>query len=225
MPNHKNAPVGPNCPMNAAGRHFRNQDDPTIPVCDYDGCSFFGKDDLATVEYPTDISTGPVVVDTPATTQSSEIAEVMALLRQQKSDEDLRNQNVLALQKQVNELLQSGLLAAAAPPPVIATCSPIYSQNTPTYSSPLTAPTPAASSAAPQMPSLSSGMPSNIASAATDYLARLGLSSPSQGTASGFAGNNNTGMAGQQYQPGNQQQFQPVTVSNPLAGMGAALGV
>ena len=221
MPNHKNGPVGPNCTMNAAGRHFRHPDDPTVPVCDYDGCSFFDKDDLATIEYPTDITTGPMAADTPAT-QSSEISEVMALLRQQKADEDLRNQNVLALQKQVNQLIQSGLLAAAATPsPVITTSSPIFSQNTTTYSSPLTAPTPSVTPAS-QMPSLSSAMPSIIASAATDHLASLGLKSASYGIASGFGGiNHNAGMSGQQYQPGNQ----PVTVSNPLSGLGAALGV
>ena len=219
MPNHKNAPVGPTCPMNAAGRHFRHPDDIGNPVCDYDGCSFFAKDDLATLEYPADISVGPAAGEAPAA-QSSEIAEIMALLKQQKADDEIRNQNVLALQKQVNDMLQSGLLAAAAatttPPLVITTSSPNLPQNTPTYSFPAAAPIPAATSA----------MPTHIASAANDYLARLGLTSAGQGVASSFTGLNNSAvMSSQHYQPGINQQFQPVTVSNPLAGMGAAIGV
>ena len=63
-------------------------------------------------------------------------------------------------------------------------------------------------------------MPSVIANAADDYLARLGNSF-----------NNNLGNSyinpgiNSNFVPAGPQQFQPQPVTNPLAGMGAALGV
>ena len=84
LPNHRGVPVGPNCPMNTQGRHYRDPADPTVPVCDYTGCTFFTVDESASVPYPTDVSLGPVVTESPQNPQSSDVAAIMLLLHNRR---------------------------------------------------------------------------------------------------------------------------------------------
>ena len=89
--------------MNQLGRHYRDQGDTrtATPVCDYEGCTFFTTDAFATLDYPGDISLGPVAELSPSQ-QSSECAQIMAILEQNKADNESRHQQVLDPQKQVS---------------------------------------------------------------------------------------------------------------------------
>ena len=87
--------------MNGQGRHYRDQNNPADPVCDYESrgqkCDFFASNpELASLPYPQDISLGP-----PETGNSSEMSQVLALLQQQKLDSD---RQLAEIQNQVNQL-------------------------------------------------------------------------------------------------------------------------
>ena len=104
MPNHRNsASVGPNCTMNSQGRHYRDQTDPTNPVCDYESkgqrCEFYSSNnEFAQLPYPNDISLGP---SAPNEGRNSEFAQIMELLQQQKQDSD---RQIAEIKNQVNQL-------------------------------------------------------------------------------------------------------------------------
>ena len=186
--------------MNTQGRHYRDPGDPTVPVCDYTGCTFFTSDELASVPYPTDVSLGPVVTES-SQTQSSELAAIMLLLQQQKTENDARHNQMRDLQNIVASLVQTGLPASSSSPS-LPTFQP------PTYLAPSTQPSPVPAlpglPVLPGLPGLPTTIPIGVASAAAD------LSSILQ---------RNTAM---QNFPTHGHQFQPA--SNPLAGMGASLG-
>ena len=80
-----------------------------MPVCDYTGCTFFTVDELASVPYPTDVSLGPVVTESPQNPQSSDVAAIMLLLHQQKAENDARNDQMRDLQNIVSSLVQNVL--------------------------------------------------------------------------------------------------------------------
>ena len=104
-PNHRTvSTVGPSCTMNSLGRHYRDQTDPSNPVCDYEQngvkCTFFTSgNEHAALPYPPDITTGPVTDTTPS---SSDMASILALLHQQKADSDHQR----ALQQQQAEQMR-----------------------------------------------------------------------------------------------------------------------
>jgi hypothetical protein len=200
LPNHKSVPVGPNCTMNSLGRHFRDQSDTTVPLCDYENCVFFATDDFRSLQYPTDVSLGPAVEPVPSG-QSAEVSAIMALLQQQKVDNDSRHQQMLDLQKQVSNLLLNGLPVCSFSPSLITNQPPVYSTPTTTPSSQMFLP--------PTMPSAVANAAVNLNAALQQRLAMQNNGFP--------------GLIPDTVPLGQQQQHQPVT--NPLAGMGVALGV
>ena len=125
-PNHKTVgTVGPSCTMNSLGRHNRDQADPTQPHCDYElsgaKCTFFTTPhEFSSLPYPTDITTGPATDSVaPPPPSSSDISELISLLKAQKSDQD--NQRVLQ-QEQAEQMRQlqeqvSSLVTGSTPLP------------------------------------------------------------------------------------------------------------
>ena len=116
LPNHKNSlAIGPNCVMNAQGRHYRDQSDPSNPVCDYENggvpCNFFSAGNPESqLPYPLDISLGPVTTQPPGPmaqgtpAQSSELTRILALLEQQKVESERQNSQLVQLQQQVTAM-------------------------------------------------------------------------------------------------------------------------
>ena len=211
LPNHRGVPVGPNCLMNSQGRHYRDPADPTVPVCDYTGCTFFTTDESAEVPYPTDVSLGPVVTESPpASPQSSDVAAIMLFLQQQKTENDARNEQVRELTSIVTSLVQAGL-------PTHSSSSSLPTSHPPTYSAPSTQPysvpalpgLPAVTPGMSGLPGLPTTVPVGVASAAASLHTTMQQNAANMQNFPGFSTHAN-------------QQFQPV--GNPLAGMGAALG-
>ena len=153
--------------MNGQGRHYRDQADTANPVCDYESkgqkCDFFSSGHQnVLLEYPLDISVGPINTDS-ITSENSEVnATILQLLQQQKLDSDRRFN---LLQQQISAI-NAGTNSAAIPITSIPTVSiPTTSQaftttasimpsQTSTFSTPATAPhmvTSAATSLASQL--------------------------------------------------------------------------
>ena len=208
LPNHRGVPVGPNCPMNTQGRHYRDPADPTVPVCDYTGCTFFTIDEMAAVPYPTDVSLGPVVSESPQNAQSSDVAAIMLLLQQQKAENDARNEQMRNLTSIVSSLVQAGLPTPSSSPSLLTS-------QPPTYSATSTQPYPVpALPGMPVLPTMSglAGLPNTVP---------VGVASAAASLTSTLQRNN--GMQNYpEFPTHGNQQFQ--LASNPLAGMGAAMG-
>ena len=99
--------------MNSQGRHYRDQGDPTNPVCDYESrgqkCEFYAtNEDFALLPYPNDISLGPSPQNE---SRSSEFAQILELLQQQKQDSD---RQIASIQEQVNQLALSRAPASSS---------------------------------------------------------------------------------------------------------------
>ena len=220
LPNHKGiSPVGPSCPMNSLGRHFRDQKDIDTPTCDFEfngvKCTFFEADnEFASLPYPVDdISTGPmsdtVHHDTshvpPPATQGGDLAAILALLELQKVESEKTRAEIRHIQSQVNNLMSKDN-------PVPTTPSIVHHTPQPTV-------TVAADK--------TTTIPNVVASAAAGLAADL----------QGGLGHNNLGFNGLTM---DMLRSNPAIVTrandalnvathnvpalNPLAGMGAALG-
>ena len=204
-PNHKNvATAGSSCAMNSLGRHYRDQGDTTVPVCDYAGCTFFSTDEFRTLDYPTEITLGPVTADPQPNNQSSEISAIMELLKQQQVSNEERNLQMSNLQKQVTDLIQNGTPALSSPPTVPLSQPASFSMPTAPIQTPVF--------------SLPNTVPTTVVSAASNLSAALQSGFGQQHN--GFSGFN-PGSMGSGHGVGHQQQFD---MANPLAGMGASLG-
>ena len=206
LPNHKDNTVGPNCTMNSMGRHYRDQGDTTVPVCDYVNCTFFTTDEFRTLDYPTDVTLGPVTAES----QSAEISAIMDLLQQQKTANDERNLQMLDLQKQVTNLISNGLPAMSTPPTISLSqfsgfSMPTTSTQPPVFSQPTTLPSTVTSAAY----NLSAALQSGLGQQNSGY----GNFNPGSGHSSGLG-----------HQQLSSMGLQPFDMANPLAGMGAALG-
>ena len=119
LPNHKDSPVGPNCSMNARGRHYRDPTDITNPVCDYESkgqkCDFFSTgSEQSNLPYPPDVSLGPVVSESSGG-GNTDMSQILMLLQQQDG-------KFAQLQEQINALKQHEPSAPPVPaepqPPV-----------------------------------------------------------------------------------------------------------
>lgn len=194
--------------MNLQGRHYRDPTDPTVPVCDYVGCTFFTTDESASVPYPSDISLGPVVSESPQNAQSSDVAAIMLLLQQQKAENDLRNEQMRDLTKIVSSLVQAGLPTSSSSPSLLTS-------HPSTYSAPSTQPYPVSALPGMPMPPVMSGLPG------LPTTVPVGVASAAASLRSVLQQNNAMPIY-PEFSTHGSQQFQPA--SNPLAGMGATLG-
>ena len=212
LPNHKNVLAGPSCNNNALGRHYRGQDDTTVPDCDFAGCTFFSSDANRDLPYPADVSLGPVTEQTQSPpVQSAEVSEIMSLLMQQKTDNDDRFRHMQHLTAQVADL-------AKLIPQLPVSSQPTVSTQTVTTTT-VTSPVSSTVFSNPMFSSLPSTVPPYIASAAGQLGATMqqNLAAHNSGLA-GYYGLNHA-----QNVPASHTQQQPV-VTNPLEGLGAALG-
>ena len=97
------------------GRHFRDQTDPTNPICDYSGCTFFtSAAEFSDLPYPTDVSLGNVTGSEMCGPDGSnaDLSTILKLLQEQKSESEKQNNHLQLLQQQVSALSQS------RPPPI-----------------------------------------------------------------------------------------------------------
>ena len=111
--------------MNSMGRHYRDPSNPENPTCNYDTngvkCTFFTSGhEHADIPYPSDISYGPVSDNT------SEMAQILALLNQQRAEQQQQAQSVKQLQEQVSSLMLHNSTSAA---PVPASTSQVTSST------------------------------------------------------------------------------------------------
>ena len=208
--------------MNSQGRHYRDPEhgDTSDPVCDYvakDGtkCDFFTDPEHRSLEYPDDVSVGPVVTDN-GTAPNSDVSAIFHLLQQQKLDNEVRNAQLKVLQEQVTALTHRAPMpsvrrrSSSQPPP---TAPPAPSYSAPTLTQPFVVP-PSASSITTQPPGL---IPQH-------NLGFTGLNMPQMVSSQNMF--NNEGMTTSTtsiYSPANPLTGNPLT-GNPLSGMGAATG-
>ena len=206
QPNHRGfTPVGPNCSMNSLGRHYRDPSNPMQPTCNYEGsngakCSFFEDNPNASLPYPEDITFGPVT-ENPTSSQSPELAAILALLNEQKAVAERQQQlqqeqadQMRDLQEQMNNIVQgrppvsaanySGTAATTTTTLARGSSIPLVTTTAPQVLS-----TPFTSVSTPQVPTVSSApmpqasAPQVIASAAAHLNAALqsGLGQPNPG--------------------------------------------
>ena len=102
--------------MNLQGRHYRDQEDPSNPSCDYENkgekCVFFSQEqEFSDVPYPSDISLGPLSSETQGSS-GTDLAQILQALNQQKKASD---QQFASLQEQINKL--AGNSSNMATPP------------------------------------------------------------------------------------------------------------
>ena len=108
LPNHRHSTsVGQNCTMNSQGRHYRDQTDVSVPICDYEAkgskCDFFtASHEHNVMPYPTDISLGPVSTDSVA--QNSDISAILNLLQEQKAESEKQAIQLQQLAQKVNNM-------------------------------------------------------------------------------------------------------------------------
>ena len=171
QPNHQGiAPVGPNCPMNSQGRHYRNPDDPENPTCNYqassgDRCTFFEDSHFASLPYPEDVTFGPV---SEPETPNPELASILALLNEQKAASERQQRiqqeqadQMRALQVQFNNMMQGQMLTSTTTTISPAVSSTLITTVTPTLSS---------VTSAPQAPGPSTLNPQGISTARNSIL-------------------------------------------------------
>ena len=219
LPNHRSvSTVGPQCTMNSAGRHYRDQTDTTVPTCDYENCNFFSVSEFSTLPYPPDVTLGPVS-EIQSSQQNADMSLILQLLQQQKEASEKTNYEIrqtnsqmAALQTQVNSLIPTSSPSAPVLPVPVTTTAPTVQSvqfTPPTFTSTTT-------------------VPNTVTSAAASLTAAL------QG---GLGHLNNYGYTGLNM---DQLRANPVIASqaaatlaaathdvpplNPLHGMGAALG-
>ena len=154
QPNHKNvAAIGASCTMNSLGRHYRDPNNPDNPTCNYEAngtrCTFFASGhEFASLPYPEDISYGPV------SESNSELSSILALLQQQRADQQQQAQDMQALKEQVSSLMacEPSLSTGQATTP--ATTVVTTSTYAPTFPTPSLnqAPTLSTQSFAPSLP-------------------------------------------------------------------------
>ena len=167
--------------MNSVGRHYRDQSDPTQPYCDYElggaKCTFFTTPhEFSTIPYPTDITTGPATDSVASPPSSSDISELISLLKSQKADQDSQRvlqqeqaEQMRLLQEQVSSLVHRESATVSTPPSFPATIPVVLSTTTvtTTTSSPLptfttaSAPQVVTNAAASLSASLQSGLGQN----------------------------------------------------------------
>ena len=167
--------------MNSVGRHYRDQSDPTQPYCDYElggaKCTFFTTPhEFSSIPYPTDITTGPATDSVASPPSSSDISELISLLKSQKADQDSQRvlqqeqaEQMRLLQKQVSSLAHRESATVSTPPSFPATIPVVLSTTTvtTTTSSPLptfttaSAPQVVTNAAASLSASLQSGLGQN----------------------------------------------------------------
>ena len=225
LPNHKDNPVGPSCPMNGKGLHYRDQGDTANPSCDYEAkgqkCDFFtAGHEHSLLPYPSDISVGPVISENNSNGNTSDISEILVLLQQQKADSE---KQFSLLQTQINSLTVSQSSAASPAPenlPNVAPAAPLTSAPTPTP--------PVPGPAAPAVTGSFASAPNMVSAAASALTSHL---------STGLGHTHNLG-----YQALTMDQLrrdpnllaeanrllnnttQNIPPLNPLAGMGAAMG-
>ena len=93
--------------MNSQGRHYRDQTDVSVPICDYEAkgskCDFFtASHEHNVMPYPTDISLGPVSTDSVA--QNSDISAILNLLQEQKAESEKQAIQLQQLAQKVNNM-------------------------------------------------------------------------------------------------------------------------
>ena len=129
LPNHKHSAPGPNCTNNAQGRHYRDPNDVSNPVCDHESrgarCEFFATNqEYSSVPYPPDVSLGSVSSENG---NNIDVSQIIQLLQQQKADSD---RQIAQIQEQVTALSRT------APPCTTSSCaqptSSLASAPTPT---------------------------------------------------------------------------------------------
>ena len=207
QPNHRGfTPVGPNCTMNSHGRHYRDPSIPMQPTCNYEAssgakCSFFEDNPHASLPYPEDITFGPVT-ENPTSSQSPELAAILAMLNEQKAVAQRQQQlqqeqadQMRSLQEQMNNIAQGHPPVSAASclsgtaVTTVTTLARGSSIPFVTTAAPQVLTTPFTSVSIPQVPTLSSApmpqasAPQVIASAAAHLNAALqsGLGQPNPG--------------------------------------------
>ena len=115
--------------MNAQGRHYRDQEDPSNPSCDYENkgekCVFFSQEqEFSDVPYPSDISLGPLSRETQGS-GGTDLAQILQALNQQKKASD---QQFASLQEQINKLAGNSS-SLATPPRQNLPAEPLQGQN------------------------------------------------------------------------------------------------
>ena len=185
QPNHKTvAAIGQSCTMNSLGRHYRDPSDPDNPTCNYEAngtrCTFFTSGhEYASLPYPADITYGPV-----SDSSNPELASILALLQQQKADQQQQAQDMKALQEQVASLIRrdSTVSATQATVPTTTVVTTLTSASTVPTSSLTPAPRMTVQTAAPQTPYTTPGpapnpipasVPQSISAAASNLAASL----------------------------------------------------
>ena len=119
QPNHKTvSTVGPSCTMNSLGRHYRDPSNPENPSCNYTvngaQCTFFTDGhEFSQLPYPDDISMGPM--STEPAQSASDISQVLALLNQQRQDQQQQAEQMRVLQEQVASILQRDAAVSGHP--------------------------------------------------------------------------------------------------------------
>ena len=108
--------------MNSQGRHFRDQSDTSKPYCDYESkgqkCDFYSSNpELAAMPYPQDVSLGPPIAPE---TGNTDLAQILALLQQQKSDSD---QRFAQIQQQVDALATGVAIRSSSSGSAVTTTS------------------------------------------------------------------------------------------------------
>ena len=152
--------------MNSVGRHYRDQADTTVPICDYESCNFFSVSEFSSLPYPPDVTLGPVSENLQSN-QGGDLSLILQLLQQQKEDSERTNNEVrqtnsrmAVLQNQVNSLLPtSSPPVPVLPNPVTTTATTVQSvQFTPPIFTSTTAPNVVTSAAAGLTAALQGGL-------------------------------------------------------------------
>ena len=218
LPNHKPvSAVGLHCTMNSLGRHFRNQDTPDNPSCDYElngvKCTFFGSGtEFSDLPYPSDITTGRVADQVAPqapqlATQQGDLSAILSFLQEQKIESEKTKNQMQMLQTQVSSLLTNRDSIPAPVPAYLTSSNP----------APLPIVTSAPHTTAPHV------VASAAAGLAADLQAGLGHANH------GYSGltmdrlRSDPAIVSQANAVLNAST-QNVPPLNPLAGMGAALG-
>ena len=171
--------------MNSLGRHYRDQADPTQPHCDYElsgaKCTFFSTPhEFSSLPYPTDITTGPATDSVAPPPSSSDISELISLLKAQKADQD--SQRVLQ-QEQAEQMRQLQEQVSS----LVTGSTPLPPSNPATIPVVVSTPTVTTTTSSPSLPTFTtSSAPQVVTNAAASLSASLQSGLGQNGTFTGL---------------------------------------